>query len=320
MERRQRDHPGLEVDGRAQDPAVDFGHGDRAEVGGVRIAELVDEVGVGGRPGAGPAHGALDRARRSRVCGRTARSLPTTHDREATYYLGLLMNVYCHADAAEQARWFGDDLSLKGDLFELLGMGTAQTISFLLRRIGSHGGGQERARRNAAFRLAGLRQVVDVPGGHTRRWARSSPAGSDWATRSAVAMVRPMSSGTARAHPRHLRGEEISCRPGSSSSPVRSRCQPPPGRRGELRRNVRKNRGTAVRPDRRRTCSASTRGELLDGLDEAASWDAVLDAEPRWLAGSRDRTWTTSCRRWPTWSTEVAVPGRPLAGGGEPRR
>jgi len=35
-------------------------------------------------------------------------------DREATYYLGLMMNVYCHADAAEQARWFGDDISFKG--------------------------------------------------------------------------------------------------------------------------------------------------------------------------------------------------------------
>ena len=33
------------------------------------------------------------------------------HDREATYYLGLMMNVYCHADAAEQALWFGDDIS-----------------------------------------------------------------------------------------------------------------------------------------------------------------------------------------------------------------
>ena len=25
-------------------------------------------------------------------------------DREATYYLGLLINTYCHADASEQAR------------------------------------------------------------------------------------------------------------------------------------------------------------------------------------------------------------------------
>lgn len=32
-------------------------------------------------------------------------------DREATYCLGLMMNAYCHADAAEQATWFGDDIS-----------------------------------------------------------------------------------------------------------------------------------------------------------------------------------------------------------------
>src|SRR4249919_3870078 len=53
----------------------------------------------------------------------------TDADREATYYLGLLMNVYCHADAAEQARWFGDDISFKGDGFEILDMSSAQAIS-----------------------------------------------------------------------------------------------------------------------------------------------------------------------------------------------
>lgn len=34
-------------------------------------------------------------------------------EREATYYLGLPMNVYCHADASEQPRWFGDDIGFK---------------------------------------------------------------------------------------------------------------------------------------------------------------------------------------------------------------
>jgi hypothetical protein len=38
-------------------------------------------------------------------------SLP---EREATYYLGLLISSYCHADAAEQAQWFGDDHWLQG--------------------------------------------------------------------------------------------------------------------------------------------------------------------------------------------------------------
>ena len=62
-------------------------------------------------------------------------------DRRATYYLGLMMNSWCHADAAEQARWFGDDISFKGDGYETLGMNTAQTVAFLVRRVGSHGSG-----------------------------------------------------------------------------------------------------------------------------------------------------------------------------------
>src|SRR2546429_9110821 len=52
---------------------------------------------------------------------------------EATYHLGLMMNVYCHADAAEQAKWFGDDISSKADVFETLEMNTARTIAFILR-------------------------------------------------------------------------------------------------------------------------------------------------------------------------------------------
>ena len=34
-------------------------------------------------------------------------------DRAAVYYTALLVNVGCHADAHEQAKWFGDDIALK---------------------------------------------------------------------------------------------------------------------------------------------------------------------------------------------------------------
>ena len=34
-------------------------------------------------------------------------------DRVAVYYTALLVNVGCHADAHEQAKWFGDDITLK---------------------------------------------------------------------------------------------------------------------------------------------------------------------------------------------------------------
>jgi hypothetical protein len=48
----------------------------------------------------------------------------------------------------------------KADLFETLEMSTVRTISFLLRRVGSHGGGVARAKRLAAFPVAGMKEVV----------------------------------------------------------------------------------------------------------------------------------------------------------------
>jgi hypothetical protein len=39
-------------------------------------------------------------------------------ERTATYYIGLLDDVYCHADAPEQARWFGDDIEFKAKVYE----------------------------------------------------------------------------------------------------------------------------------------------------------------------------------------------------------
>ena len=101
-------------------------------------------------------------------------------DREATYYLGLLMNVYCHADAAEQARWFGDDISFKGDGFEILDMSSAQAISFILRRVGSHGGGIDRARRLAAVQVP----AISVPVPETATSVRRSPGDSPVTVRS----------------------------------------------------------------------------------------------------------------------------------------
>ena len=40
-------------------------------------------------------------------------STRTTSD--VVYYVGLIGWVGCHVDAYEQAKWFGDDLALKGD-------------------------------------------------------------------------------------------------------------------------------------------------------------------------------------------------------------
>src|SRR5262245_22277417 len=130
-------------------------------------------------------------------------------DREATYYLGLLMNVYCHADAAEQAAWFGDDIAFKRDGVAVYDMNTAQTVAFLLRRTASHGPARARARRVATFPVAGFRQVVAITATHSTLGAQfATGLGLDDSVATAVAQAYEQWDG--RGQPNRLRGEEIS--------------------------------------------------------------------------------------------------------------
>ena len=206
---------------------------------------------------------------------------------EATYYLGLMMNVYCHADAAEQARWFGDDISLKGDTFEMLDMSTARMVSLLLRRVGSHGSGVARARRLAAFPVAGVRQLVSFAATHCTLGAQfAGRIGLDEAV--CVAIGQAYEQWDGKGYPHHLRGEEI-CLPArlvQLAGPVEVFAR----RRGVQAAVAvaRRHRGTQFDPAVVDLfCERAP--ELLAGLDEASDWDAVLGTEPqlsRRVAGS----------------------------------
>jgi hypothetical protein len=197
---------------------------------------------------------------------------------EATYYLGLMMNVYCHADAAEQAKWFGDDIALKGDGFEMLDMSTARMVSFILRRVGSHGSGVARARRLAAFPVVGYKQVVEFVTTH-------STLGSQFAGRIglgdavSVAIRQGYEQWDGKGYPNHLRGAQI-CLPArlvQLASPVEVF-----NRRRGVEAAVaiaRRHRGSQFDPAVVDLfCDRAP--ELLAGLDQDAGWDAILDAEP----------------------------------------
>ena len=81
------------------------------EAGGVRIAELVATLSYAADLGLGqPMEHCL---RQTVIALRLAELVGADDDdRESTYYLGLLSNAYCHADKSEQAKWFGDDISM----------------------------------------------------------------------------------------------------------------------------------------------------------------------------------------------------------------
>jgi len=199
-------------------------------------------------------------------------------DRRATYYLGLMMNSWCHADAAEQARWFGDDISFKGDGYETLGMNTAQTVAFLVRRVGSHGSGSQRIRRLAEFPLTGHALVSEFLRTHCE-------LGAEFAAR--IGLSAPVAAAVHQAYeqwdgkgePEQLRGVAISlpARLVQLAGPVEVFSR----RHGvEAARSMSlRHRGTYFDPTAVDLFRRGAR-QLLDGLDQASEWDAVLDAEP----------------------------------------
>ena len=89
-------------------------------------------------------------------------------DRTATYYLGQLVNAYCHSDAAEQAAWFGDDIAFKAEGFDALGMSTPQMVALFVRRVASHGTGPERVWRVASLPVVARRTIDQFLSTHTQ--------------------------------------------------------------------------------------------------------------------------------------------------------
>src|ERR671937_1431879 len=89
------------------------------EVGGahVRLAELVAALSLGIDLGFGqPMEHVL---RQCLISLRMAERVGLDDDQRAVvYYTALLVNVGCHTDAHEQAKWFGDDIALKANKYE----------------------------------------------------------------------------------------------------------------------------------------------------------------------------------------------------------
>jgi hypothetical protein len=87
---------------------------------------------------------------------------PDDQARAAVYYTALLVNVGCHTDAHEQAKWFGDDIALKADKYGPHDLRSKRSMVSGLRRIGSGNPSLQRFRIGLGFVLSGA----------TARWTR----------------------------------------------------------------------------------------------------------------------------------------------------
>ncbi len=127
--------------------------------------------------------------------------------RSTLYYTALMVNVACHVDAHEQAKWFGDDIALKAtkyghDARSLRGVAAG------LRFIGSGNPPLHRFRVGLEFALSGHRDVDGMIQQHSAL-ARTlaGELGLDEATQQAVTASYERWDG--RGWPGELRGERI---------------------------------------------------------------------------------------------------------------
>ena len=87
-------------------------------------------------------------------------------ERAVVYYTALLVNVGCHTDAHEQAKWFGDDIALKADKYD---HELRQPARRGRRGCGCIGAGSpplHRFRVGLEFALSGHRELDDMIAHH----------------------------------------------------------------------------------------------------------------------------------------------------------
>jgi HD-GYP domain-containing protein (c-di-GMP phosphodiesterase class II) len=204
-------------------------------------------------------------------------------ERAVVYYAGLLAWVGCHTDAYEQAKWFGDDLTVKRDGHYGYDFGRpSQAAAFMLKNIGGPGRPLvERARVSIAFIGEGRRAVESLAENHYRatdELAARLDLGEDVRESLRQSYERWDGKGAYR-----LRGEEIA---------LSSRLMNLADVVEVFHRTSGLEAAIAVARDRSGTqfdpvlvelfCEAAP--QLFAELDSAPSWELVIAAEPS-LAG-----------------------------------
>src|SRR5690349_3839016 len=88
-------------------------------------------------------------------------------DRVAVYYTALLVNVGCHADAHEQAKWFGDDIKLKSGKYAHQ-LGSVRGAMATMRLVGAGNPMLHRFRVGLEFAVSGHRELDGMIAQHAR--------------------------------------------------------------------------------------------------------------------------------------------------------
>jgi HD-GYP domain-containing protein (c-di-GMP phosphodiesterase class II) len=254
------------------------------EVAPVRLAELVASLSLGIDLGFGQP---MEHVLRQCLIGlRLGEQLGLDASERATiYYAALLVNVGCHSDAHEQAKWFGDDIALKASKYKHEPFSARDMID-TVRMIGSGGTPLHRFRTGLGFAFAGYRQVSDMITHHADL-ARELGAQLSLPPPVLDALGGSYERWDGRGWPGDLAGDAI---PIAARVIQLAEFTEVAHRVGGIDAAValaRERRGTQFDPLLVDTmCLDSVK--IFGHIDEVDSWDAVIDSEPSLTIGLSD--------------------------------
>jgi HD-GYP domain-containing protein (c-di-GMP phosphodiesterase class II) len=245
-------------------------------VGKARLAELVAALSLGIDLGFGqPMEHVL---RQCLIALRLADRLGLDEEQRAdVYYTALLINVGCHSDAHEQAKWFGDDIAAKAIKYDHEPRSLRMMASGL-RFLGSGNPPLHRFRLGLEFVLSGHREVDGMIESHSQI---ARMLGDQLRLSDAVlaALAASYERWDGRGWPGDLKGDEV---PLPSRVAQFAEFVEVANRVGGVDgavRIARQRRGKQFDPQIADVLVAEA-SSILPAPDEASSWRAVVESEP----------------------------------------
>jgi HD-GYP domain-containing protein (c-di-GMP phosphodiesterase class II) len=246
---------------------------DRAHV---RLAELVAALSLGVDLGFGqPMEHVL---RQCLIALRLAEGIGLDEEaRAAVYYTALLIDVGCHTDAHEQAKWFGDDIALKSVKYDH-DPASLRMAAAGMRKLGSGNPPLHRFRVGLEFALSGHREVDDMMVHHAAiaRTLAEHLGLPDEVLRAVGAAYEQWDG---HGWPGELEGEDVPIAARLAQMAEYVEVAHRVGGVEAATALARRRGGKQFDPAVSEIMCAEAE-VILSGLDSVVTWDAVIDAEP----------------------------------------
>jgi HD-GYP domain-containing protein (c-di-GMP phosphodiesterase class II) len=197
--------------------------------------------------------------------------------RAVVYYTALLVNVGCHTDAHEQAKWFGDDIELKAGKYDHEQRSLA-AIAASMRRIGQGHAPLHRFQVGLGFAMSGFRDLDGMITRHAEL-AGSLAAGIGLPAEVQTGIGASYERWDGRGWPGKLRGAAIPLASRLAQIAEYIEVAHRLGGEDAAVALARKRHGSQFDPDLADLIAADAAG-ILGKLSGSDTWDAVISAEP----------------------------------------